>query len=55
VVLDDVFGSVNARGGYLDTTIERLIAAAESGKRSGHCRRDGHDRAAARRGGFGTN
>ena len=32
-VMLDVFGSVNARSGLLDHTIERLIEAAESGKR----------------------
>jgi hypothetical protein len=31
-VVLDLFGSVNARGGHVDATIERLIAAAESGK-----------------------
>jgi hypothetical protein len=30
----DVFGSVNARGGALDHTIRKLLAAAESGKRA---------------------
>ena len=33
-VVLDVFGSVNARGGHVDSTIERLMAAADSGKRA---------------------
>jgi hypothetical protein len=33
-VILDVFGSVNARGGHVDSTIAGLIAAAESGKRA---------------------
>ena len=33
-VILDVFGSVNAHGGHVDSTIARLIAAAESGKRA---------------------
>jgi len=51
VVLDGVFGSVSVRGGKVDSTIERLIAAAGSGKRADiagatvmieqHCRRGG--------------
>jgi len=28
----DVFGSVNARGGHVNSTVERLIQAAESGE-----------------------
>jgi hypothetical protein len=34
VVLDDVSGSVNVRGWHVDSTIERLLAAAEGGKSS---------------------
>ena len=33
-VVLDVFGSVNARSGHIDSTIARLIDAAGSGKRS---------------------
>ena len=33
-VILDVFGSVNARGGHVDATIERLLAAADTGKRA---------------------
>ena len=37
-VILDVFGSVNGRGGHVDSTVERLIAAAQSRKRSErHC------------------
>ena len=33
-VVLDVFGSVNARGGHVDSTIERLLAAADTGTRA---------------------
>jgi hypothetical protein len=34
VTMQDAADVVNARGGHVDSTIERLLAAAESGQRA---------------------